>query len=78
MTRTDPFSPLTPAHLEAIIARHGLRRVALALLRAALRGQGARPLAARFCPLDDHMRRDIGLPPRGPSPPLPDWLKFMW
>lgn len=78
MTRTDPVSTLSLSLLDAIVARHGLRRVALALLAAALRGDGTRRTKARLDMLDDHLRRDVGLPPRGASPPMPDWVRNMW
>ncbi|MDF2142437.1 hypothetical protein [Paenirhodobacter sp. CAU 1674] len=79
MTKTEVHPGVTPLpSIETMIALHGARRVLWAALAALLRGQGARPLAARLTELDDHMRRDIGLPPKGASPPLPDWIKHSW
>lgn len=78
MTRTKTHDlPLLPT-LEALISLHGLRRVILATFRALLIRPRHRPLAARFHPLDDHIRRDIGLPCRGQAPPRPDWQHLGW
>lgn len=58
-----PIPDLLPEALDNLIARHGLRRVLLALI--------ARPLRHRrveVVDLSDHIRRDIGLPPSGHSP----------
>ena len=75
MTKTDPLF----ASLDDVIAHFGPRRVLLAALRALLHHHARhRPLAHRCgAPLDDHIRRDIGLPPRSASPPIsgphPGW-----
>lgn len=52
-SRLDP-----PVPLEVVIAQHGPWRVLRAALAVLLRGDGRRPL-----PMDDHLRRDIGLEP---------------
>jgi len=56
--------------LERLVARHGLRHVLLALVRLALRPRAS---AARRHPgaLNDHLRRDIGLPALPPTPRPP-------
>ncbi len=76
MTRTDPLAPFG-APLEEIIAHFGLRRVLLAALGAQIARHRARPLSSLVA-LDDHLRRDIGLPPKAASPPpLPDVLTHL-
>ena len=57
--------------IDAAIAAHGAWRVLIAAAAALMRGRmrKARPPDARH--LDDHIRADIGLPPRAPAP---DWL----
>jgi len=63
------FTTNPPAEmLSSLIDRHGLRRVALALLAALLRRRRRRTDA---CALSDHLRRDIGLPPGRPDPRPP-------
>ena len=59
-----------PSAIDAAIAAHGAWRVLFAAAAALLRGRmrKARPPDARH--LDDRIRADIGLPPRGPRP---DW-----
>ena len=67
--------------LHDIIARFGARRVLFAALIALLRPQpAARTLPRDPLPkLDDHIRRDMGLPPRAASPPeLPQSLRHLW
>lgn len=78
MTRTDPTSLSLAALLDAALANHGARKVALSLAAALIRARRARAQAARLHALDDHMRRDIGLPPRNASPPLPERMRAMW
>ncbi|MBZ4022920.1 hypothetical protein CKO11_10660 [Rhodobacter sp. TJ_12] len=78
MTRTDDPELALHLHLETLIALHGARRVMLAALAALVRPRMRPPLAEQFAELDDHMRRDIGLPPRGHSPPMPHWSHFGW
>lgn len=76
MTRTDPLAPFG-ATLEDIIAHFGIRRVLLAALAALIARHRARPLSS-LVDLDDHLRRDIGLPPKAASPPaLPDFLNHL-
>lgn len=76
MTRTDDFELSLKLDLETLLAAHGPRRVLLGLMAALVSHQRNRGLAARFAEMDDHMRRDIGLPPRGPAPPMPHWTHF--
>ncbi|MCT2538334.1 hypothetical protein OE699_05490 [Sedimentimonas flavescens] len=79
MTRlTHHAGPVPASSIEAAIAIHGARRVLIAALLATLRPRAARPLAANFVDLDDHMRRDIGLPPKSTSPPRPYWQHCGW
>lgn len=49
------------APLDELIETHGLLRVSLALLRAALRRGGRRPPPVHTLP--DHLLRDIGIEP---------------
>ena len=64
-----PLGP-DPSLIEDAIARHGPSRVLLAALRALLRPAARppdrpRPPRARdLRDLNEHLRRDIGLPPR--------------
>jgi len=76
MTRTDDFELSLKLDLETLMAAYGPRRVLLGTLAALLTHHRNRGLAARFSEMDDHLRRDIGLPPRGPSPPMPHWTHF--
>lgn len=78
MTRTDDPELSLHLHLETLIALHGARRVVLAALGALLRPHAPPPLAQSFAEMDDHIRRDIGLPPRGHSPPMPHRSYFGW
>lgn len=78
MTRTDDFTLSLRVDLETLLAAHGPRLVLLSLMAALVRHHRNRGLAARFAEMDDHMRRDIGLPPRGPTPPMPHWTHFGW
>lgn len=68
-TMTAHFTPVRPDDrphvraIEALIARHGVFRVALAVVNVAFR---RRPVARRFeTDLSRHIRRDIGLGPDG-------------
>lgn len=74
MIQTRPHAALTPG-LQAMIDEFGARRVIFAVLFALLR-----PRATAGLPeIDDHMRRDMGLPPRAASPPeLPQSLRHLW
>lgn len=79
MTQTDPiFHPTLAEMLDAALARHGLRAVVLSLAAALIRARRMRASAARLHGLDDHLRRDIGLPPRGPSPPDLPLMRELW
>jgi len=64
--------------LDTLIAAHGAPRVLLAALVAMLVPRPARPLATRMCDLDDHLRRDIGLPPKAAPPMMPGWVRDSW
>lgn len=55
-------------NLDLTIAHFGARRVIWAALRALLRPKDSG--MAAFDDLDDHLRRDMGLPPRTTSPPF--------
>jgi hypothetical protein len=63
----DEQIPLGHA-LDQVISQHGRLRVAGAVLLRLLRHR-AQTRAARI-PLNAHLRRDIGLPPHPPDPPL--------
>jgi len=52
----------TVAAIDALIARHGSLRVALAFVVALLRG-GTRKPRVKVETLSEHLRRDIGLAP---------------
>ncbi|ETX30591.1 hypothetical protein [Roseivivax isoporae] len=72
------FAPRTEDTLEDIIARHGIRKVGFALLRALLRHRAKRPPPLVDADtLTPYLRRDVGLPPeariarRPPLPPFP-------
>lgn len=71
MTRND--SLLSMPLIDAAIARHGARAVLIAALGAMLRPAAAirdtGPGRANL-PLNDHLRRDIGL---HPNPPPKSW-----
>lgn len=64
--------------LPDLIASHGAPRVLVAALVAMLFPRAYRPLAAQMSDLDDHLRRDIGLPPIAKPPDRPGWLKDSW
>ncbi|MEI4487247.1 hypothetical protein V8J36_13715 [Frigidibacter sp. MR17.14] len=66
MTITETRTP----SIAATIAVHGARRVLLAAAIALLRGSGRRQLLV-VPTHNDHMRRDIGLPPVHAPPPRP-------
>lgn len=74
MIETLPRKALASS-LQEMITEFGALRVFLAALCALLRPR----LAPRLPELDDHMRRDMGLPPRAASPPeLPQSLRLFW
>lgn len=76
---TQGSSALAGPALHLVIAEFGPRRVLLAALFALLCPRAGAPLATQFCELDDHMRRDMGLPPRAASPPvMPAPVRCMW
>ncbi|GIT90022.1 hypothetical protein JANAI62_04950 [Jannaschia pagri] len=61
--------------LDAAIALHGPRYVLMAAMRAMLRPRARPPDTTPPVKVDhisDHIRRDIGLMPRGPAP---DWTR---
>lgn len=58
------------APLSALIAAHGPWRVLLAALTTLLH-QAIGPTPPSVDRLPDHLRQDIGLPPRGSPPPQP-------
>ena len=68
---------LTP-NLDLTIAHFGARRVLWAAVLALLRPQSS--ALAGLSELDDHLRRDMGLPPRTTSPPVvpPPSLRGFW
>jgi hypothetical protein len=67
MTFNDEQTTLSHA-LDQVISQHGHLRVAGALVLRMLQHRGTAPKAR--LPLSPHLRRDIGLPPYPPDPPL--------
>ncbi|KIC15181.1 hypothetical protein [Leisingera sp. ANG-Vp] len=65
MTRTDLHAPIRDPHaaLAQILASLGLRRTLMAILRQIIAAHSPPRDAGRTSPLNNHMRRDIGLPP---------------
>jgi len=62
---TNPPAP----DLDRLIDRHGARRVLAALARALLRRRAARRRARlEAAMLSDHLRADLGLPPKTDAP----------
>lgn len=77
-SRTRPFDP--HAALAQVLAELGTRRTLAALLRqlAAAKRPPPRPRRRQqHALLDNHLRRDIGLPPlpSGRAPPHGFWLR---
>jgi hypothetical protein len=66
MTQTTQTGATMP--LSALIAAHGPWRVLFAALTALLR-QATSSAVPDVDSLPDHLRADIGLPPRGSPPP---------
>lgn len=66
MTRTDSSSPLQDLQLMLahLIQQFGLRRILVALAKEALRPAPKRPDTTQV--LSDHLRQDVGLPPKFP------------
>ena len=56
------------APIDQLIQTYGLFPVVAALIRAAFRRKKTRPPPIRLADLSDHLRRDIGLAPRGRGP----------
>lgn len=52
--------------LAHLIQQFGLRRILLALAKEALKPAPRKPEATQI--LSDHLRRDVGLPPKFPAP----------
>ena len=76
----DDLPPATPfsTSIEATIAQHGPLRVLRAAFGALIAFPPSRPPPPELSELDDHLRRDIGLPPQrasGPSLPLSPYLR---
>ena len=74
MTYDDstPQIPLATS-IEATIAQHGALRVFGAAFLALVHPPQLRPPPTEAQELDDHLRRDVGLPPKraaGQAPPL--------
>jgi hypothetical protein len=67
MTLHDEPIPLSHA-LDQVISQHGRLRVVGALLLRLLQHPAQMPVAR--IPLNAHLRRDIGLPPHPPDPPM--------
>ena len=78
MEKTLTTGRVTPHSIQLAIAEHGALRVfgapALAMLRAVF--APAEPDLTEH--LSDHLRRDIGLPPRGSPPPEAPMLPVRW
>lgn len=67
-TRPRPADPHTA--LEHVLAELGIRRTLTALLRLLIAAKRPPPRPRQHhAPLDNHLRRDIGLPPLPDRPP---------
>ncbi len=60
--------------ISAMIDQHGTRRVLLAALRAMLKPPPTQNKRRRIGAMNNHLRRDIGLPPVIGQPP--HWKKY--
>ncbi len=67
MTFDHETIPLSHA-LDQVISKHGRLRVAGTLLLRLLRHRGQPRVA--HTPLNDYLRRDMGLSPHRPDPPM--------
>lgn len=78
MDKTLNVGRVPPHSIQLAIAEHGALRVfgaaAMAMLRAVFAPVEADPTEA----LSDHLRRDIGLPPRGSPLPEAPMLPVRW
>ncbi len=78
MDKTLTMGQATPHSIHMAIAEHGAMRVcgvaAIAMLRAIF-GPAERDMMDH---LSDHLRRDIGLPPRGSPLPEAPMLPVRW
>ena len=74
MTYDDTSPNPIATSIEATIAQHGALRVFSAAFLALVHPPHLRPPPSTEAQdLDDHLRRDVGLPPKraaGPAPPL--------
>ncbi|MEN9061639.1 MULTISPECIES: hypothetical protein [Ponticoccus] len=61
--------PLPDTSIESTIAQHGALRVLTASLIALFHTPTLRPPPTDVDALDDHIRRDVGLPPRRAADP---------
>lgn len=78
MDKTLTTGRVPPHSIQLAIAEHGALRVfgaaAIALMRAVLAPSEADPTER----LSEHLRRDIGLPPRGSPLPEAPMLPVRW
>ncbi|WP_010137533.1 hypothetical protein [Oceanicola sp. S124] len=72
--RSVQLNDLTTA-MEAIIGRHGSRRVLLAALGVLLTGRKRKLRQIPAAELSAHLRRDIGLGPAQTAPPLVELMR---
>ena len=71
MTYDESPNPVATS-IHATIAQHGALRVLSAAFLALVHPPQLRPPPTNAGDLDDHLRRDVGLPPkRAAGPPLP-------
>ena len=67
------YDQIRPSHtvtnIDATIAQHGALRVLYHAIGALFTLPPSRPPPTRLSELDDHLRRDIGLPPEHTSRP---------
>ena len=67
MTRTENPSPLQDLQLMLahLIQQFGLKQIIIVLIKEALKPAPRRPDATQV--LSDHLREDVGLPPKFPT-----------
>ncbi|MEJ5220314.1 hypothetical protein WG622_18830 [Cognatishimia sp. D5M38] len=67
MTRTENPSPLQDLQLMLahLIQQFGLKQIIIVLIKEALKPAPRRPDATQV--LSDHLRQDVGLPPKFPT-----------
>ncbi|WP_149142087.1 hypothetical protein [Gemmobacter caeruleus] len=77
MTHDLVMAPLGQT-LQQLVAAFGWRRVFVTTLTAGLRMRRDRRVEGRLEALDEHIRRDMGLPPKAAPPVPPPPLRGLW